>query len=42
MSLCICISFWQKKYIETKLKLKQFPSMLNLLFEAMTCAQLNI
>ena len=32
----------KKKYIETKLKLKQFQSMLNLLFKAMTCAQPNI
>ena len=41
MSVCICIFFWQKKYIETKLKLKQFQSMLNLLFKAMACAQPN-
>ena len=34
--------FLEKKYIETKLKLKQFQSMLNLLFKAMACAQLNI
>ena len=33
MSVCICIFFWPKKYIETKLKLKQFQSMLNLLFK---------
>ena len=42
MSVCICILFWQKKYIETKLKLKQFQSMLNLPFKAMAYAQLNI
>ena len=30
----------KQKYIETKLK--QFQSMLNLLFKAMACAQLNI
>ena len=42
MSVCICIFFWQKKYVETKLKLKQFQSMPNLLFKAMACAQPNI
>ena len=42
MSVCISIFFGQKKYIETKLKLKQFQSLLNLLFKAMACAQPNI
>ena len=31
--------FLEKKYIETKLKLKQFQSVINLLFKAMSCAQ---
>ena len=34
--------FLAKKINESKLKLKQFQSMPNLLFKAMACAQPNI